>query len=181
MRTLLNSIFFVIAVTVSAPLARAGVDADVQKKLDAALGQMKTWAADATLVAAVKNYNTAPPADAASMTQDKWKSLAVLDPFVRSMTKNDAAGVLKTRKTEAVTEAFVSGANGTKVAFLNKPSGWSHAGKAKHDKPMANASWQGDVEVDDSTGQQQIQLAVPILDGDKPIGSLVVGFAVSKL
>ena len=46
---------------------------------------------------------------------------------------------------------------------------------------MAGKTWQGAVEVDESTGTQQIQVAVPVMDGGKAIGSLVVGFAVSKL
>ena len=37
------------------------------------------------------------------------------------------------------------------------------------------------VEVDESSGMQQIQLAVPVLDGGKPIGSLVVGISITKL
>jgi hypothetical protein len=68
-----------------------------------------------------------------------------------------------------------------KVAFLSKTTSWSHKGKAKHDVPMAGKTWQGTIEVDKSTGQQQIQIAVPVLDGGKPIGSLVVGLAVAKL
>lgn len=160
---------------------RGEVDGALKSKLDSAVTQAKTWAADPVIVAAVKSANTSPSEDAKSMTQDKWKSLPVLDPFVRSFTKNDAAAKLKTLKSEAVTEAFVSGANGAKVAFLSKPSGWTHAGKAKHDDPMAGKVWIGDVEVDESTGQQQIQVSVPVLDGEKPVGSLVVGFSVNKI
>jgi len=46
------------------------------------------------------------------MTQDKWKALSVLDPFVRAFAKNEAGEFLKTNKSEIVTEAFVSGADG---------------------------------------------------------------------
>ena len=34
--------------------------------------------------------------------------LSVLDPFVRGFSKNGAAGVLKARKAEVVSEAFIS-------------------------------------------------------------------------
>jgi hypothetical protein len=91
------------------------------------------------------------------------------------------ADFLKAKKTEAVSEAFVSGAEGTKVAFLAKTSGWSHKGKPKHDLPMSGKTWQGAVEVDESTGLQQVQVAVPVIDGGKPIGSLVVGLSLAKL
>lgn len=173
--------FAALAVALIAGIARSEVDSALKPKVDAAVAQAKTWAADPTVVAAVKAANAAQSDDVKAMTQDKWKSLPVLDGFVRSFTKNDAGAKLKSFKTEAVTEAFVSGADGKKVAFLNKPSNWSHAGKAKHDKPMAGETWIGDIEVDESTGQQQIQIAVPVLDGEKPIGSFVVGFSISKL
>jgi hypothetical protein len=46
---------------------------------------------------------------------------------------------------------------------------------------MKGETWYGEVEVDESTGVQQVQISVPVLDGDKAIGSLVVGLNVSKL
>ncbi len=158
-----------------------GLDAGAQTKLDAQIKLAQTLAADPVIVAAVKAHNTSLPASSAEMTQDKWKGLSILDPAVRSFTKNPSAELLKARKSPVVTEAFISGADGNKVAFLTKPSNFSHKGKAKHDDPMTGKIWKGDIELDESTGSQQIQFAVPVLDGDKPIGSLVVGLAVSKL
>lgn len=154
---------------------------EVQAKVDARIKAIQTWAADPAVVAAVKAQNASLPADHAAMTQDKWKTAPVLDPLVRSFTKNPVAEVLKKNKDEAVSEAFVSDANGLKVGFLNKTSSWSHQGKPKHDVPMTGKTWQGEIEVDESTGLQQVQVAVPVLDGGKPIGSLVVGLALSKL
>lgn len=157
------------------------ISTEVQAKIDAKVKVIQTWAADPVIVNAVKAHNTSPSAEAAAMTQDKWKALTVIDPFVRSFSKNEAGAFLKSKKTEDVSEAFVSGTDGTKVAFLSKPSGWSHKGKAKHDKPMEGKVWQGAVEVDESTGLQQVQVAVPVMDDGKPIGSLVVGLSLSKL
>ena len=54
-------------------------------------------------------------------------------------------------------------------------------GKPKHDKPMKGQTWQCEIEVDESTGAQQIQVGMPILDGDKPVGSLVMGLMLAKL
>ena len=161
--------------------AADGLDPAAQAKVDAKLKEIQTWAADAAIVQAVKTHNTSLPAEAAAMTQDKWKTLPILDPYVRSFNKNASAEFLKGKKGDVVTEAFVSGADGLKVAFLTKPSGWSHKGKAKLDDPMAGKTWQGSVEVDESTGIQQVQVAVPVLDGTTPIGSLVVGLSLSKL
>lgn len=163
------------------PLRAASLEAPVQKKVDELLVVIKQWAADPAIVNGVKQQNTQPSADVTGMTQDKWKAATVLDPFVRELTKNATGAFLKTKKSAVVTEAFVSDAKGLKVGFIAKTSGWSHQGKAKHDQPMTGAVWQGEIEVDDSTGLQQLQVAVPVLDGGKPIGSLVVGLAVAKL
>ncbi len=158
-----------------------GLEPAVQAKVDAKITEIKTWAADGAIVNAVKAHNATLPADHAAMAQDKWQALTILDPFVRSFSKNAAGELLKSKKGDVVTEAFVSDAAGLKVAFLSKPTSWSHKGKAKHDEPMAGKAWQGTVEVDESTGLQQVQVGVPVLDNGKPIGSLVVGLSLSKL
>lgn len=153
----------------------------VQAKIDAQIKVIATWAADAAVVDGVKAHNASVPADQAALNQDKWKALTVLDPLVRGFTKTAAGQFLKSKKDDLITEAFVSDAAGLKVGFIAKTSNWSHKGKDKHDVPMTGKSWQGPVEVDESSGQQQLQVAVPVLDGGKPIGSLVVGLSITKL
>jgi hypothetical protein len=120
------------------------------------------------------------------MTNEKWKSLTLLDPLVRFYSKNELAQYIKTKVDDSIAEVFVSGADGTKVAFLSKPTSWSHKGKDKHDAPMSGKTmsgktWYGPVEIDQSSGAQQIQVAIPVLDGGKPIGSIVIGLKVAKL
>src|SRR5262249_40932437 len=159
----------------------AGLDPATQAKIDARIQIVKTGAGVPVMARGVKAHNASLPADEAAMTQDKWASLTVLDPFVRAFTKNDAAAVLRARKTDDVSEAFLSDATGHKVAFLAKTTNWSHKGKPKHDVPMSGKTWQGPIEVDESTGVQQIQVSVPVLEAGKPIGSLVIGFSLAKL
>jgi hypothetical protein len=170
-----------LCLAASAVIAAEGLDAAVQAKIDAQVKAVQTWASDPILVKAVKTQNAALPADHAAMTQEKWKSLTILDPFVRTFSNNEAGAFLKGKKGGAVSEAFLSDAAGLKVAFLAKTTSWSHKGKAKHDEPMTGKTWQGPVEVDESTGVQQIQVAVPVLDDGKPIGSLVIGLSLAKL
>ena len=183
MKNIINTTLVSLVITCAGlTLAHAqGLDPAVQAKVDAMVKSTQAWAADPVIVNAVKAHNSSLPADQAAMTQDKWKALSILDPFVRSFTKNEAGEFIKAKKSPAVTEAFLSGADGLKVAFLTKPTNWSHKGKPKHDVPMTGKTWQGAVEVDESTGQQQLQIAVPVLDGDKAIGSVVVGLGISKL
>jgi hypothetical protein len=147
-------------------------------QLDAKVKQIQAWAADPVVVKAVKAQNAAPASD---MTETVWKTLSVLDPKVRRFTRNDVARLIKSKNDAAVSEAFVSAADGTKVAFLSKPTRWSHAGVPKHEHPMKGEIWRGPEEVDESTGVRQMQIAVPVLDHGKPIGSLVVGLDISQL
>ncbi len=136
---------------------------------------------DAKLVAAVKEHNATPPAESKAMTQEKWKALPVLDPFVRGLSKNALAEYLKSKGEESWAEVFVSGADGTKVALFGKTTSWSHKGKEKHDVRMQGKTWVGQPEVDASSGVEQIQIGLPVMDGSRAIGSIVIGFAVSKL
>jgi len=177
----MTMVFVVIACMWAGAAGAAGLDPAVQAKVDAQIKAIQGWAANPAVVAAVKAQNTSSPADFDAMTQDKWAGLSVLDPFVRGFAKNDAATFLKSQKTDVVAEVFVSAADGRKVAFLSKTSGWSHKGKPKHDVPMGGKTWQGAIEVDESSGVQSVQVAVPVMDGSKPIGSLVVGLAIAKL
>lgn len=160
---------------------RAELEPEQQAKVDAKVALIKGWAAEPAIVAEVAAHNATLPPDQAALTQDKWKSYSVLDPFVRAFSKNPAGVFLKAKKTDWVTEAFVSDAKGLKVAFLSKPSAWSHGGKPKHDVPMTGQVWIGSIETDESTGLQQLQVAVPVLKDGQPIGSLVVGLSLSKI
>ena len=175
---------FILAVSIMLSGAGRAEDLDLETaaKVEVKLKDVQAWAADPVIVRAVQAQNENPPAEMRNMNQQTWKGLSILDPTVRKFTKNAVGQFLKSKKDAAVSEAFVSSADGAKVGFLSKPTYWNHTGKSKHDEPMKGEVWRGPVEVDESTGVQQMQLGVPILDGDgKPIGSLVVGLEVNKL
>lgn len=180
-RTVRTAILFAAGLTCSLLIHAAEMTPDVRAKVESNAKAFLSWGADPRIVEAVKAYNAAPSAEAGAMTNEKWKSLQVLDPFVRSFTRNTLAEYLKTKRTPAMTELFVSGADGGKVAFFAKTSNWSHKASPKHLVPMAGKTWYGPVEVDESTGQQQVQIAFPVLDGGKPIGSIVVGLGIARL
>ena len=182
MSTRFLSLIFCLMLLLSRPVATAqGPDAATQARIDAQAKIIATWAADPVIVEAVKAHNACVPPEQAALTQEKWRGLTVLDPLVRGFTKNAAGQFLKDRKSGLITEAFLSDAAGLKVAFVAKTTNWSHKGKPKHDVPMTGKNWQGPVEVDESSGQQQLQVAVPVLDDGKPIGSLVVGLSATQL
>lgn len=164
-----------------ATMAADALTPDQQAKVSAKIKSLQAWGTDPQVVAAVKEYNASPPAEAKSMTNEKWTGLTIMDPFVRSLSKNTLAQYLNGKKDNAITECFVSGKDGGKVALFAKTTSWSHKGKEKHDMPMGGKTWQGKPETDESTGKLQIQVAVPVLDGATPIGSIIIGLGISKL
>ena len=154
---------------------------EIKANLDNKIKQLQAWSADPAIVAAVKAHNSNMPAADKAMTNEGWAKLTVLDPYVRSFTKSPLGAYLKTKKDDQISECFVSGADGTKVAFLSKTTSWSHADKDKHKVPMSGKTYIGPIGMDESTGLQEIQVGLPVLDNGKPIGSVVVGITVSKL
>jgi hypothetical protein len=170
-----------LVVAAASVLAAPALDPALQAKVDEQVKYAQGWASDPAIVAAVKAVNAGAPAANKAMTQEKWATLQPFDAFVLSFSGNPVGQFLKTKKNQVISEAFVSAADGTKVGFLQKTSSWSHKGKPKHDVPMTGKTWQGEIETDASTGLQQIQVAVPVMDGGKAIGSVVVGLQVARL
>lgn len=152
-----------------------------KSKVDAKMQSLSSWSTDKKIVGFIRNFNASPPAETKGMTQEKWENLNMLSPEIKAISKNDLAQYLRTIKDDTISEIFVSGADGTKAAFLSKTTSWSHKGKPKHDVPMSGKTWTGKPELDSSTGVQQVQIGLPILDNGKPIGSIVVGLNLSKL
>src|SRR5215467_8905370 len=79
---------------------------ELKAKVDAKLKELASWSTNAEVVAAVRAYNANPPAEAKSLSNDKWKQLTPLDPYVRSFSKNAVATAIKANKPEYVTECF---------------------------------------------------------------------------
>jgi hypothetical protein len=139
----------------------------------------KELAASATVVQAVKAANEKKKGK--TISNAEWKRKAVTDPFVQSLLSNEAANELEKKRALFVSEIFVSSADGTKVAFLDKTSSWNHKGRPKHDLPMTGKVWIGKLELDESSGVNQIQVSVPVLEGGRPIGTITVAAAATKL
>jgi len=182
----MNHSFLFAALVFGLPLIAPGLQAgqlkpETQVLVDARISEVARWAIDSSLVDAVARQNSSHPEILADLSQEKWKLLPLTHPAVSSLIDNKAAAFLRAHQGAWMSEAFVSDATGRKVAFLTKPTSWSHAGKPKHEVPMTGHTWQGEIEIDASVGTRQLQIAVPILQEGKPIGSLVVGLNLMEL
>ncbi len=175
-------IAMMLSIVLFAVVACAQAPPELQAKLNTEIKHLETISADSQVIGAVKAYNSTPASpEAKAMTNEKWHSLSLFDPFVRAIGKNSLSEYLKTQKDEVITKIFVSGADGGKVGFDAKTEHWTHKGMPKHEVPMSGKTWIGTVKLDDSTGWQLIQVGLPVLDGKKPIGSIVFGLRADKL
>jgi hypothetical protein len=162
----------------------------VQAELEKLKLEIAKWASDKAVVAAVQEHNKKGPI--AGMTNDEWKKLRRRAPEVVAFQTNAVAKLLqaKVESTKGlVTELFLNGAKGEKVAFLEKTTSYIHAGSAKFDVSFTKGtSWQGKQEFDESSQTYQVQLSVPVVvppakEGEKAtvVGVLVVGVNLGKL
>jgi hypothetical protein len=155
----------------------------VQAELDRQKQLVTGWAADPVVVAAVKAQNGKGPLP--EMDNPKWKTTRRSDAVVKAMQSNAAGQYLKAKvegSAGAFNEAFLNGSKGEKVAFVEKTTSYIHAGQAKFDVPFSTGkAWQGKPEFDESTQTYAVQISVPVLDGGKPIGALVVGVNLTHL
>jgi hypothetical protein len=155
----------------------------VQAELDKQKQVVASWAADPVIVSAVKAQNAKGPIP--GMDNPTWKTTRRSEPAVKAYQTNPAGQYLKSKleaSSGAFSEAFLNGAKGEKAAFVEKTTSYIHMGQAKHDVPFGSGkAWQGKPEFDESSQTYALQIAVPILDGGQPIGSLVVGVNLTHL
>lgn len=177
MKYLLITVF----ILVSTGLSAAPLTPEQKLQVEQQLKNFLPLGSDPQVAKLVREYNAAPLKELAGMTQEKWAALTVLSPEVKALSRNPLAEYLKTKRTSLLSELFVNAANGQKVAFFGKTSSWSHAGKPKHDIPMAGKTWIGEPELDQSTGKYSVQIAFPVVDGGKVIGSIVIGLDMGQL
>lgn len=155
----------------------------VQAELDKQKQVVAGWAADPVIVGAVKEHNAKGPIP--GMDNPKWKTTRRSDDVVKAFQASEAGRLLKSKLDAsggAFSEAFLNGAKGEKVAFVEKTTSYIHAGQAKHDVPFGTGkAWQGKPEFDESSQTYAVQISVPVMEGGKPIGSLVVGVNLTHL
>lgn len=186
MQRTIHSFLMMLVMLSVAPVVLAA-KMEITPVMQAALDKQKTaiaqWAADAAISKAVRDQNAKGPI--AEMDNAKWKAVRRSDALVAAFQENPAGAFLKKKLDDSqglFSEAFLSAAQGEKVAFVEKTSFYIHKGKPKFDVPFdTGKSWQGEPEFDESTQTFAVQISVPVVDGGKNIGVLVVGVNLNRL
>jgi hypothetical protein len=182
----MRQIVIVLSLLTMAAVAAAAsfeLTSAAQAELDKQKAVLARWAAEPTVVSAVKEQNAKGPIP--DMDNAKWKTLRRSDPVVKAFIDNPAGQFLKKKEAdnEAINKVFLNGAHGEKVAFGEKTISYLHAGQEKFDVPMTTGKpWQmSKAWFDESLQGYAIQVSVPVVADGKTIGVLVGSVPTSYL
>ncbi len=171
------------ALSLAGSLGAVDVTPALQKEITRQTEIVKGWAANPVVVKAALDQNEKGPI--AGMDNEKWKAVRRSDDLVRGLAENEAGKFLGRKINDSdglYLRAFLNGARGEKAAFTEKTISYLHSGQAKFDVPFTTGKpWQGTPELDTITEIHDVQIAVPVLSGGKPVGVLVVGLNLSRI
>jgi hypothetical protein len=151
----------------------AGLPAAVKAKMDQYSGILTGWAADPLVVNAVKAAN-AKGGSLPGMTNSKWEDLPDGDPQVQGLLKSPLS--LQLQKWEAdknINKLFVRDEKGNMVGGSAKTLIFNAINRPTVKVSLTGKIYVADeVKPDPTTQIKSVQLAVPVLDGNKVIGVL---------
>lgn len=163
----------VLAAAAVQPAARAAdLPADVQAKVEKAKKRLVELAADAGVVAAVREANNH---DAGGMTNGKWVDLGDADPAVKAILGSKvSAQIAKWEQSdETVNKLILRDQKGNLVAASVRPLIFNNASRPVFANPIKGQAWAaGEIKPDTSTQIPSVHVAAPVMDGGKPIGVL---------
>lgn len=153
---------------------------EMQSQVDGVKATASMWAADPSVVAAVKAQNTKGPIP--GMTNDQWAGLSANDSTVRAIQENAVSQMLasKVKADYKLTGAMVSAAKGEATAFSSKTNKYNHSGTKGFDAAITGQSYVAKPHWSDSADKYVVKVSVPVMDSGKTIGVLTVGVGTEK-
>lgn len=175
--------WFPVLLLPTVPLYAADITPAMQPKIEKYKKQAVQWAADPTVVSAVKEANAKGPIP--GMGNAKWRELKETDPVVTAFVTNPAGQKLTqwmNADAQGINKIVLSGVKSQRVAFTSMPAIYLGKGKPNFDEAMNGKVWQqGESKPDPSTNIDTVQIAAPVKDGDKVIGVLLVSLTADSL
>lgn len=181
--TLIMACLFFMA---GAGLLQAGEKAP-QKVIDLANSTLAGYGTDPTIVKAVQEENAkAKTLDQIKAKDEEWKAFAGIADYMKAIMDSDCGVHIRSIQKSApyFSEIFVMDNQGANVAMTDKTSDYWQGDEAKFQKSFADgagAVFVDDVKFDDSSQTYQVQVSVPVKDGDKAIGAITFGVDVDKI
>ena len=161
----------------------ADVTAKMQPRIDAYKKQAVAWAADPSIVKAVRDSNTAGPIP--MMGNAKWRDLKESDPIVKGLVDNPAGQVMTkwmNADAKGINKIVLSGDKSHRAAFTSMPAIYIGKGKPNFDEAFGGKVWQqGESKPDPSTNIDTVQIAAPVKNGTTVIGVLLVSLTAANL
>ncbi len=178
---------FTLLMLLIAPLAHAEMDqAELQKILTWRIEAIKHMGKNSLLLAAVQQKNAAPEtAEQIQQIDQAWR--AGNSPNRAQIENTKASKYIKhliNQMSDTYGEAFVTDAMGANVAMYPATSDYWQGDEDAFIKAWADgkgAVFIDSVSWDDSTQSNAVKISVPMLDGGKAIGVLVMGVKLSAI
>lgn len=158
-------------------VAAEPIPADVQEKIEKYKLKLVEWVANPVILAAIKDANSKGPG---GMSNGDWDDLKDNDPKVEAL-KTSAAGKLlvKWEEDKSISKLFIRDEKGNLVAATSKALLFNNFSRPQFANPIKGLPWSAsEMKPDPTTQVLSVQIAVPILDGGKPIG--VMNSSVNK-
>lgn len=159
------------------------INPKMQKRIEEYKKKAVAWAGNPAIVKAVKESNAKGPIQ--GMGNAKWRELKETDPIVEGFSKSPAGQLLTewmNADAKGINKIVLSGDKSHRVAFTSMPAVYIGKGKPNFDEPIGGKVWQQDEsKPDPSTHIDTVQIAVPVKDGDKAIGVLLVSLTAENL
>lgn len=194
MKTLFKVALFIIAFGLVGYFNIYGQDIspELKQKLDSEAEKIKDWVSQSIIVDAVKKQNGQMLSlDEIKQRDQAWikvKKAKGKPNDLMKQTQNHAAGKwLKNKNKEnrgRYPEAFLCDNQGANVAVSKLTSDYWQGDESKWEKSFNSGDgkvFYGDPEFDKSAKSMLVQISVPVNDGGKTIGVLVVGVKFSAL
>lgn len=146
----------------------------VQAKVDSYKKHLVEWAANAQLVAAVKESNA--KGGIAGMTNSKWDELADADAAVTALNQSVAGKqITKWEEDKGIEKLNLRDEKGNLVANSSssgKPLLYNNSSRPPFQNGLKGAWAAGEVKPDPTTQKKSVQISAPVMDGGKAIGVL---------
>lgn len=151
--------------------ALATLPADMQAKVESYKNKLVEWAANPTIVKAVKEAN-AKGGMIPGMTNGKWDELAENHPQVTGIMATPASKlILQWEADKGINKLFVRDAKGNMVAGSGKSLIYNAAARPPIKEAMKGKAWNAqEIKPDPTTQINSVHISAPILDGGNVIG-----------
>lgn len=182
-KILYASVLVIFVLGMVLPVHSGEITLKMTQKIDAYKKKAVEWAANPTIIKAVKESNAKGPIP--GMGNAKWRELKENDTIVQSFITSPTGQFLTqwmNADAKGINKIVLSGDKSHRVAFTSMPAIYIGKGKPNFDEAFSGKVWQqGESKPDPSTNIDTIQIAVAVKDGGKTIGVFLVSLTAANL